>query len=198
MNYLAHLVFSHESDDEVLGAVLADFIKGPRVLEALSPGVRSAVLLHRRVDAFTDRHEVVRRSCARLSPRWGLYSSVCIDMLYDHLLARDWHRYRVEPLPDFAAACYASFKGQLGRMPDDMRGFISRMIQHDLLCSYARRDGIRIALERLSMYLTHRLGRQTHLGPVVDDFYADIDAFASDFEQFWPDLTEHMALSDSP
>ena len=55
MNYLAHFHLSHGNDDWMTGALLGDFVKGPLKGER-SKALEQGILLHRKIDAFTDRH----------------------------------------------------------------------------------------------------------------------------------------------
>ncbi|MBN8218696.1 MAG: DUF479 domain-containing protein [Spirochaetes bacterium] len=187
-NFLTHLLLSHESDGAILGAVLADFMKGPKALEAYPPAVRRAVRLHRAIDRFTDSHPLVRHSVGRLGPRWGLYASVLIDVLYDHLLARDWEAWWPEPLTTFTGRCYAVLGRPWDLMPEGMRYFTQRMVEKDVLASYATRAGTGVALDRLSGYIKHRMGREVQLAAAVEDFYGEIQAYTAEFNAFWPEL----------
>lgn len=191
MNFLAHLLLSHESEDAMLGAIMADFLKGPHALDPLRPTLRQAIRLHRSVDQFTDTHPVVRTSVTRLAPKWGLYASVLVDMLYDHVLARDWDRWHPVPRPAFSDLCYRTLEPKLGEMPPTMVPFVTRMIQFDFLNGYATREGMALSLTRLSGYLRHRLNKPVDLAPAMDDFDEHDRAFTEEFNAFWPELAGH-------
>ncbi len=55
MNYLVHLFFSDHSEEALLGSLLGDFVKG-NPAGRFSAGVSDAILLHRKVDSFSDAH----------------------------------------------------------------------------------------------------------------------------------------------
>ena len=66
MNYLAHLYLSDDGTPESLvGALLGDFVKGDDHRN-YPPAIQRAILLHRKIDAFTDAHEIFRRDGAHL------------------------------------------------------------------------------------------------------------------------------------
>ena len=54
MNHLAHFVLAGPDPDFRFGALLADHVKGRQALQTLPDSVRSGVVLHRRIDAWTD------------------------------------------------------------------------------------------------------------------------------------------------
>ena len=62
--------------------------------------------LHRLIDSFTDSHPIVRGSVARISEKYHWFSGIIIDIYYDHILAREWLRYSLETLDNFAARMY--------------------------------------------------------------------------------------------
>jgi hypothetical protein len=55
MNYLLQLFFSDHSEEALLGSLLGDFVKG-NPAGRFSAGVSDAILLHRKVDSFSDAH----------------------------------------------------------------------------------------------------------------------------------------------
>ena len=59
MNHLAHLVLAGPDPDHRLGALLGDHVKGRLALQTLPDGLRSGVVLHRRIDVWTDAHPAV-------------------------------------------------------------------------------------------------------------------------------------------
>ena len=105
MNFLAHLYLSADDPEIQLGNFIGDFVRGRDLSTRFSVGIVTGILLHREIDEFTDRHEVVKRSKDRLRPKYRHYAPVIIDMFYDHHLAVNWNAYHHQPLPDFAAGC---------------------------------------------------------------------------------------------
>ena len=56
MNYLGHLVLSGQDDEVLLGNFMADAVKGSSY-KMYSTGVQEGILLHRKIDDFTDKHQ---------------------------------------------------------------------------------------------------------------------------------------------
>ena len=83
MNYLAHIYLSNEEEEITLGNFIADGVKGKKYIQFPS-GIQQGILLHRAIDSFTDTHPIVRKSTKRLHKKYGHYSGVIVDILYDH------------------------------------------------------------------------------------------------------------------
>jgi len=106
MNYLAHLFLGPKDPEQALGSLLGDFVRGPVHSLDLPHGVREGIWLHRRIDAFTDAHPLVRRSRERVSAERRRYAGIMIDMFYDHLLAKHWLAFSDQPLEYFTRDIY--------------------------------------------------------------------------------------------
>lgn len=101
MNFLAHLWLAEQARLPLAGAILGDYFRGA-LPEELPPSLAESVRLHRRIDAATDRHPVVRAARERFAPGARRYAGILLDILFDHALALDWPRYSPESLDDFA------------------------------------------------------------------------------------------------
>src|SRR5690348_4103786 len=101
MNWLAHLYLSEANPEFRLGNLLAD-IASRESLVSLPEAFQRGIAQHRRIDAFTDSHPVVRRSIQRFNPPLRRFGNILCDVFYDHFLARDWDSYSSEPLSPFA------------------------------------------------------------------------------------------------
>src|SRR5215831_14344940 len=108
VNWLAHLYLSEPNPAFRIGNLLPDLVP-VSALSGLSPDILRGVKQHRRIDAFTDTHPVVRQSISRVTPDFRRFGGILIDIFYDHFLARDWRNYSPLPLPAFAEEIYDSF-----------------------------------------------------------------------------------------
>lgn len=187
MNWLAHVFLARDDDGLMAGGFAADFLRGEGtgVHERLRPGVE----LHRAIDTFTDAHPLFRGSKARLRKGLRFARGVVVDMLYDHLLARDFERFHHEPLPAFAARVYQALAHHEAHLPSELRRLWPRIAKEDWLSSYADPDQVRIALERMA----GRMRRPLPLAEGLADFLADPDGFSSDFGGFFPALQDQVA-----
>jgi acyl carrier protein phosphodiesterase len=183
MNFLAHLFLSDGSDDGLLGGLLGDFVKGPLVAQQ-SPGIRRGILLHRHIDTFTDAHDVVHRSKARVSAERRRYAGIMVDMFYDHFLARDWTRFSDEPLADFTRRAYDLLAQHQATLPERLQRMAPYMIRGDWLGSYAQVEAIGESLDGMG----RRMKRENRLDGSVEELVDNYDAFAADFHAFMPAL----------
>ena len=69
MNFLAHIFLSGNDEEVMIGNFIADAVKGRDYL-GYSDGIVKGILLHRRIDAFTDSHVVVGQSKQRSRPKY--------------------------------------------------------------------------------------------------------------------------------
>ncbi|MBO9639449.1 MAG: DUF479 domain-containing protein [Siphonobacter aquaeclarae] len=191
MNFLAHIALSGSHPDIRVGNVLGEFVKGrldKYSAEEIIPAMMTGVRLHRRIDDFTDRHPVVRRSKRRLVDEYGLLSGVLIDMFYDHILAKEWgNLFPAEPLPVFAQTFYRELLARQGSLPEVMQPLIRSMTSRDWLTNYATLSGIEWSLKGIG----HRFPPAAGIERSIQDLSAGYDDFAADFREFWPELSAH-------
>jgi acyl carrier protein phosphodiesterase len=183
VNFLAHLLLSSHDDEEMIGNLLGDFVrKGGET--PYSEKMRRGILLHRRIDGFTDRHPIFRRSRQRIRPGLRRYGGVAVDLYYDHFLAREFSRYHDMPLERFAERVYRLLKEYEPLLPPRLQAIMPRMIERNWLYSYREAETIERALERIS----ERLSRPNALAETAEDFRRCYDDFAEDFRAFFPEL----------
>ncbi len=186
MNFLAHLYLSGDSEQVMLGNFITDFIKGEPV-ESWQMEVYRGILLHREIDTFTDRHRQVAKSRQRLWRRHRHYSSVIVDIFYDHFLARNWHEYSVIPLRDFASHVYSTMQRFKNVLPQKAKHVLPRMIENNWLVNYARLEGINRAMQGMAGRATF----QSSMAEAGEDLQRDYAKFENDFGKFFPELVVH-------
>jgi len=188
LNYLAHLYLSAPDDDALLGSLLGDFVKG-EVGDRFAPPLAQAIVLHRRLDSFTDAHAAVRRSKSRVSAARRRYAGIMIDMFYDHFLARSWHEFDDEPLADFTARVYALLERRHAELPARLQFVAPRMAARDWLGSYVDPSNVARALDGIGT----RLKRENRLRGAGEELLADYAGYEADFRAFMPDVRQFAA-----
>jgi acyl carrier protein phosphodiesterase len=183
MNYLAHLYLAGPDPEARIGNLMGDFVKGP-VPDDLPDAWRSGILLHRRIDSYTDHHPVVLRSKRRIGPPFRRYGGILIDLFYDHLLTRQWVRYHDQPLDDFVHDVHRLIERRLPELPPLMQRSMHYLLATDLLLAYRELDGIARALAGLE----RRLSRPSNLGAARVELERHYDALDEDFAAFFPEL----------
>jgi len=163
------------------GGVLGDFVKGP-IPDAFPVELRAGLRLHRRIDSYSNRLSEMKTSVRRFPPALRRPAPILLDIVADHCLTLAWPRQTDEDITAFSGRVYAAL-GRFGPwVPEQSRGFLERMVEHDLMSRYADRD----VVERAMAHVLERLG-MTHLEcdlPGILDEH--LDAFAKDFEIYFP------------
>ncbi|HEV2694255.1 MAG TPA: ACP phosphodiesterase [Verrucomicrobiae bacterium] len=189
MNWLSHLYLSEPAAEFRIGNLLPD-LAPLSALADLPPAFQRGAEQHRRIDAFTDAHPVVRRSIQRIQPPYRRFGGILVDIFYDHFLTREWDSLHPQPLPDFVAEVYASFDDHRESIPQAAHFPLEQMKAHDWLSSYGDLDGIALTLQRVAA----RFQRPVPIGDGAHILRDHYDAFQSDFATFFPDLCAHVGL----
>ena len=79
MNYLGHLYLAEDNSESLVGSLLGDFVKGSISAE-FPDEIRNGIALHRKVDVFTDSHEVVRVSLRRITPARRRFAGIMVSL----------------------------------------------------------------------------------------------------------------------
>ncbi|MEM9345821.1 MAG: ACP phosphodiesterase [Planctomycetota bacterium] len=192
MNFLAHLVLAPQTPKGLIGAIAPDMIRGPLPAD-LHESVMLSAQEHRSIDRFTDLHRGFIQTRDRLRtfvhPR---LTGVLADILYDHVLARDWVHWREDNFANYVSNVEAGLIAALHQVPDQMRLVVKKMIDEQWLISYATADGICARLETMSRRLTARVGRPMSLVISGQDLQTIYKHIVTDFALLWPDLLDHV------
>ena len=151
MNFLAHIYLSGDDEGLILGNFIGDYIKGSKYLD-YPENIQKGILLHRKIDVFTDNHPVAREASRYFKQEYRRYSGIVTDVIFDHFLASEWHRFATEPLRDFTRNAYAIFFRNFMILPSRVKQFLPFMIQGRRLESYATEKGLYKALELMAHY----------------------------------------------
>lgn len=191
MNYLAHLYLSEDSDDSILGSIIADFVKGPLV-DQYPREILTAINTHRKVDAFTDAHQIVLKSRTLFSPKRRRFAGIIIDVVFDHFLAKNWSSYSKLELDTFINQSYSILKRYKRLLPADLKFVVPRMIEEDWLGSYRYLDAIGVTLDRISKRIERRFNRQNNLRGAIEEVELSYDVLRGNFESFFPELISYV------
>lgn len=188
MNFLAHAYLSGNSKDLIIGNFIADAVKG-KGHENYRQGIAEGILLHRKIDSFTDQHPLVSQTKTKLRPHFGKYSSVVSDLYYDHFLALHWKDYSTESLKGFTTNIYSIIQEEIEIMPDDVKYFFPYMVKNDWLYNYSTFYGMQRAFEGMS----RRAKFISNMEKAVEVLQKDYSSFENDFRQFFPEINEFVS-----
>lgn len=195
MNFLAHIYLSGDDRHLMLGNFIADHVKG-KAFDSLSPEMQKGVLLHRKIDEFTDRHATVHLSKARLRPKFKKYAPVVADVFYNHFLAANWEKYSVISLTQFAEEFYQIAQANLEVMPDRTKSMLPYMINNNWLVKYASIEGIHNVMQGMARRTKFESGMEN----AAEELLKNYALYESEFESFFTELqtftdTEIVKLS---
>ena len=193
MNYLAHIYLSGTNDLLKIGNFMADSIKG-HDYENFAPEIKKGILLHRHIDSFTDSHPIYRKSKHRLHEKYGHYSGVIMDILYDHFLAKNWSRYSEESLEVYVNNFYKLLLDNNAILTEKIKGIIPYMIEKNWFVSYASLAGIETILFQMDYKTKHRV----HMQEAIVELQAFYSEFEEEFFSFFNELISacHLKLKE--
>ncbi len=174
MNFLAHIYLSGDDTSLQIGNFIADAVKGKKYTE-YPITIQHGILLHRKIDTYTDRHPIVKKSTARLFPKYSHYSTVIVDILYDHFLAANWNDFSTIALETYVADFYKLLQSHYELLPQKIQNFLPHMIQQNWLANYATIPGIGNIL--------YQMNRRTNNISKMDLAIVELENYYTEFEQ---------------
>jgi len=185
LNYLAHIFLSDEDDFIKIGNFMADAIKGNKY-EQYQTGIQIGIKLHRFIDSFTDSHEIYRKSKHRLHQKFGHYSGVIMDIVYDHFLAKNWQQFSDTPLEQYADDFYNLLQKEYAILTPKTQNALPYMIKTNWLLCYQSLEGLELILSQMDYRTKNRVNMPAAMHE-IKQFYAEIEqeflAFFSDLQQ---------------
>ena len=173
MNFLAHLYLSGDSEGLRIGNFIGDYVKG-RKHHDYPTEIQNGILLHRRIDTFTDQHPITRGHKKYFSKKFSRYSGVVVDLLYDHFLAARWNDLSAgESLHTFVHKIYDILLRHYYQIPSRVQGFLPYFVLFNWLENYAYLSGIKRAIQRLGSR-TAIPQEQDYLEDIVNPHYEKI------------------------
>jgi acyl carrier protein phosphodiesterase len=183
MNFLAHIYLSGDHEEILVGNFMGDYVKGREYLN-FPEQVSRGIMLHRKIDFFTDQHPVTRKSRNHIIQYYRKYSGIVIDILYDYLLARNWETYCDVPLPHFVNNVFLLLKKHYEILPQGIKNWFPNFIRNNWLMSYSTLGGVETVL--------HRMSSRTTLPEFTDAaikiFEEKSEEFNQEFNEFFPDI----------
>ncbi|MBK7665911.1 MAG: DUF479 domain-containing protein [Sphingobacteriaceae bacterium] len=183
MNYLAHAFLSFNNEPITVGNFIADHIK---LADAghLPPEIKQGVLLHRRIDYFTDTHPLFIKSKRNFYDGFERYSGVLVDIYYDYLLAKNFDKFSEVKLDIFTKNIYSVLQNNTQHLPETSKGFLNYVLQNNTFYEYSKIEGIELVLKHLS----YRINHGVFLNESVPLFLQHEKSIEEDFLIFFEDL----------
>jgi len=188
MNFLSHLYLAGNSEGLIIGNYIADSVKGSQ-FNNFSKEIQQGILLHRKIDTFTDSHPMVEQSKQRLREKYKKYAGVIVDIYYDHYLAINWNQYSNQELESFVTDIYAIINSNHSLLPEKSVLFTRYMLEHNILVGYSKLEGI----ERVLRGMARRTSFESNMENAIDDLKEHFDLFENEFKIFFPELQNFVS-----
>ena len=187
MNVLAHIYLSGDSEKIIIGNYIGDYVKGRDYLK-YPEQIRKGIILHRHIDAFTDRHPVVHRSKIMFTRKYHKYAGVITDIIYDHFLTHEWDFFSRRPLESVTYNFYRALVNNYDLLPESVRKMMPFFIINNWIESYQTLKGIRQVLIALSRRST--LPNETRYA--IRTVKKNYSSLQEDFMEFFPELIDYV------
>ncbi|PCH94680.1 MAG: hypothetical protein COB85_05375 [Bacteroidetes bacterium] len=187
MNFLAHLYLSGNDDDILIGNFIADSVKGSALKNYTDP-IQEGIILHRKIDAFTDSHPVVLKGKVRLRPKYHKYAPVIMDVFYDHFLAIHWDDYSEMSLTDYVSVIHGLLDENKNSFPERSKMMLPYMIKGNWLLGYSGLEGINRSLSGMA----RRTNFKSDMEFATKDLARDYELYEEEFQEFFPLLIDYV------
>jgi acyl carrier protein phosphodiesterase len=151
MNYLAHLYLSGTNHGVKVGNFIGDYVKG-NSYKRFPPEIQTGIILHRRIDTFTDNHPVARESRDPFRLYYRRYSGVVVDIVFDHLLAANWGHFSDQSLKSFVSESHRILMSHYFSLPGVVKQFLPFLIKSRRMEHYKSYDGIHRTLRIMASH----------------------------------------------
>ncbi len=186
MNFVAHQLLSFNHPEIQIGNLYGEVVRG-KDFENFEGDRQKGILLHRAIDTFTDEHDIVKKSTQKFHERYGKYSPVIVDVLYDYILISNWKKFSDEPYQEFVTNCYDLFRKHFDEFPSDLQFMVKHLLKHDWFGNYASIEGIQQTLKGISQ----RSKFKNNISTAVEELELYRDELESEFHEFFPELRLH-------
>lgn len=187
MNYLAHAFLSFNNESITVGNFIADHIKLAKA-GYLPSEIKKGMLLHRRIDHFSDTHPLFIKSKRNFYAGFERYSGVLVDIYYDHLLAKNFSKFSDTGLADFTKNIYSVLQNNTQHLPESSKGFLNYVLKNNTFFEYSKIEGIETVLKHLSYRINHGI----FLNESVPLFLQHEKSIEQDFFKFFEDLVKDV------
>ena len=187
MNFLAHIYLSGDSRELLIGNFIGDYVKG-RDYEKFPTAIQEGILLHRKIDYFTDTHTITRKAKGIVRDRYGLYAGIVIDIFYDHFLSANWDKYSEMPLKTYVRNRYRTLDSGFSMFPVGVKTWFPYFIKSNWLEAYTTFHGLIMVFKRMS----YRTSLPDHSEYAVDQLRENYKVMEDLFYEFFKELQTYV------
>ncbi|MFA8299207.1 MAG: ACP phosphodiesterase [Hyphomicrobiales bacterium] len=187
MNFLAHTYLSGSFSDIMVGNFIADAVKG-NTIKQYSEEIIQGIMLHRKIDEYTDAHDVFRQVSNAIKPYFNRYSGVVVDIYFDHYLAVNWSMYSSTPLNRYVKKVYALMSKNFSILPVRIQRILPAMISQNWLENYAHFDDLQQVFNAMVKRANFTSNMEKGV-EILKAYYAD---FQLSFNEFFPQIVDYI------
>jgi len=185
MNFLAHIYLSGDSMEILIGNFIGDYVKGKK-FTGYPEEVKQGIMLHRKIDSFTDSHAITRASKKVIAEKYGLYAGIVVDIFYDHFLSANWDLYSEMPLREYIHDRYRLLDSGFSIFPAGVKSWFPYFIKSNWLETYIHFEGLNMVFKRMS----YRTSLPDHSDYAVNQLKENYDFLKENFIEFFADMRE--------
>jgi len=186
MNYLAHLVLSGNDKELRIGNFIADSVRGKN-LSRFPERIAQGITVHRHIDSFTDTHPIVSESKDLIRPQYGLWSSVIVDLYYDHFLAANWSDYHKVGLEEYTIGFYQDLQDYWDILPPRIQRFYPIMVEYNWIYSYRTVEG----MSKILYQMNKRTKGKSNMDKAGNELREHYDVLEEQFRRFFKELQDY-------
>ena len=183
MNFLAHIYLSGDSRELLIGNFIGDYVKG-RDYEKFPPAIQEGILLHRKIDWFTDDHDITKKAKKLVRDQYGLYAGIVIDIFYDHYLSAKWDQFCDMSLKEYVRNRYRLLDSGFSMFPVGVKAWFPYFIKSNWLEAYTSFDGLIMVFKRMS----YRTSLPDHSEYAVEQLKENYEEMESYFNEFFEEI----------
>ena len=187
MNFLAHIYLSGDSRELLIGNFIGDYVKG-KDYEKYPPAIQEGIIMHRKIDWFTDDHAITKMAKKLVREEYGLYSGIVIDIFYDHFLSARWEQYSEMSLREYVRNRYRILDTGFSIFPVGVKTWFPYFIKSNWLEAYTSFHGLIMVFKRMS----YRTSLPDHSEYAVEQLQKNYDEMQGYFDEFFNDIRTHI------
>jgi len=189
MNFLAHIYLSGEDEEIQFGNFIGDWVKGNKY-ENFPEKIKKGIILHRKIDTFTDSNKIALESSRRMKIVYGKYSGVVVDILYDHFLASNWEKYSDISLKNYAKNFNKVVRKNYKFLPKRAKTYAPAFLLNNRLVCYASLKCFEDVLVKMSIHTS--LPDKTK--EAIIHIKQNYSEYASEFEAFFKEIRKEFNI----
>jgi len=159
--------------------------------------------LHREIDHYVDHHPVVLEMIHELYRPLPKIAGIAIDLIFDHILAKNWSDYHDQPLSEFVQNFYSTAPLHREEYSSEYLFVFEKMRERNWLEQYQYMHGLTKACEGVSRRISfpNKLGEAPLIYEQLSEkiektFITFMEDAIPHHESFLRDLNDEISLSE--